>query len=399
MKRLNMFVAAVALLWLALALPAFAHHGMDMDMDMGAEPALGASAVLAPGGRLWVVTAHDGHVWLRHSDDLGKTLSPPMAVNAKAEAISAEGENRPKIALGLEGEIYVSWTHPLSKPWTGFIRFARSLDGGKHFEAPITVHHDRAQITHRFDAMAVDAAGHVLVAWIDKRDLAAAKAAGKPYAGAAVYYAWSGDSGKSFKPERKLAGHSCECCRIAVASTPDGGVGVFWRSVLGDNIRDHSYAVVHYQDDAPTVARATFTDWQVAGCPHQGPGLAVTADGHADGVWFAVKDGKPTIWYGTLEPGHKPKHLQKMAGSGAAHADVIVAGKTVWVVWNQFAPKGTDLLGRVSHDGGASFGKAQTLAAVHGAAYSPQLLRFRDRVYVAWNTGKGFKLVAFGAKP
>ena len=384
----------VLLLAMVVAAPALAHH----DMQMGAEPALGASAAFAPDGRLWVVTAHDGHVWLRHSDDFGKTLSRPVAVNAEAEAISAEGENRPKIALGPQGEIYVSWTHPLPKPWTGFIRFARSLDGGKHFSAPITVHHDRERITHRFGALVVDAAGNVFVAWIDKRDLAAAKAAGKAYAGAAVYYAWSTDRGKHFEPERKLADHSCECCRIAVAPTPDGGIGVFWRSVFGDNIRDHSHAVVHYGQPAPTVRRATFTGWQIAGCPHQGPGLAVTADGHADGVWFSAKDGKPTIWYGTLDPGHEPKHLQKMAGSGAAHADVAVAGKIVWVVWNQFAPEGTDLVGRVSHDGGASFGKPQILATAHGAAGSPQLLRFRDRTYVAWNTGEGFKLVAIGSR-
>lgn len=394
MKTLEHLLAACAVLLGSMVSPAFAHS----DMHMGAEPTLGASAVFAPDGRLWVVTAHDGHVWLRHSDDFGKTLSRPVAVNAEAEAVSAEGENRPKIALGSQGAIYVSWTHPLPKPWTGFIRFARSLDGGKHFDAPITVHHDRAQITHRFGALAVDAEGHVFVAWIDKRDLAAAKADGKPYAGAAVYYAWSGNRGKSFEPERKLADHSCECCRMAVAPTPDGDIGVFWRSVFGDNIRDHSYAVMHYGQDAPTVARATFTDWQVAGCPHQGPGLALTADGHADGVWFSAKDGAPTIWYGTLDPGKKPRHLTKLAGSGAAHADVAVAGKTVWVVWNQFAPRGTELALRVSHDGGASFGKPQTLASVEGAAYSPQLLRFHDRTYVAWNTDKGFKLVRIGSR-
>src|SRR5699024_7013815 len=129
----------VLLLAMVVAAPALAHH----DMQMGAEPAVGASAAFAPDGRSWVVTAHDGYVWLRHSDDFGKTLSRPVAVNDGAEAISAEGENRPKIALGPQGEIYVSWTHPLPKPWTGFIRFARSLDGGKHFSAPITVHHDR----------------------------------------------------------------------------------------------------------------------------------------------------------------------------------------------------------------------------------------------------------------
>jgi hypothetical protein len=64
---------------------------------------LGASAVFAPDGRLWLVTASADRVLLRHSDDLGRTLSPPLRVNADAEPVSASGENRPKIALGPQG--------------------------------------------------------------------------------------------------------------------------------------------------------------------------------------------------------------------------------------------------------------------------------------------------------
>jgi hypothetical protein len=169
-------------------------------MHMSKDPGLGASAAFDAHGRLWVVDAANGHVRLRHSDDLGKTLSAPLDVNAVAEPIYDSGENRPKIAFGPKGELYVSWSQPRAKPWTGFVRFARSLDDGAHFSTPITVHHDTAEITHRFDTLAVDSQGHVLLAWIDKRDLEAAKAKGQPYLGAAVYYSWSGDEGRTFVP-------------------------------------------------------------------------------------------------------------------------------------------------------------------------------------------------------
>ena len=367
-----------------------AHEGMRMEMPKG--PELGASAAFDSHGRLWLVDAADGHVRLRHSDDDGRTLSAPVEVNATAERIYAEGENRPKIAFGPHDEIYVSWSQPRAAPWTGFVRFARSLDRGEHFSAPLTVHHDRAEITHRFDALAVDGKGRLVIAWIDKRDVIAASASGKPYLGAAIYYSWSDDGGASFVPERKLVDQSCECCRIALARTPDGEVAAFFRGIYGDNIRDHAYAVLRTDGQTSQVARATFSDWQIAGCPHHGPGLAIGTDGTRHAVWYEAKDA-PTIHYGQLDPGHEPKHPQAIAGAGASHADVAVHDRTVWVIWNQVGADGFALMLRRSTDNGAHFDAAREIARSSGAAGSPQLLLKQGRAFVAWNTATGFRLI------
>ena len=380
---------------LCLAAPlALAHEGMAMPK----EPPLGATAAFDAHGRLWLVDAADGHVRLRHSDDLGKTLSPPHAVNAVPEPIYAEGENRPKLAFGPHGEFYVSWSQPRAKSWTGFVRFARSLDGGTHFSAPVTVHRDRAEITHRFDTLAVDGHGRVVLAWIDKRDQAAAEAAGKPYLGAGVYYAWSDDGGAHFQPERKLVDHSCECCRIALARTPQGDVAAFFRAVYGDNIRDHAYAVLRTDGSTARAERATFSDWHIAGCPHHGPGLAIVADGIRHAVWYEAS-GKPTIWYGQLVPGQHAEHAQVIAGAGASHADIATRRNTVWIAWNQVDATGEALMMRRSDDGGVHFGAPATLANSAGAVGSPQVLLHDGRAYVAWNTAAGFRLVPAQAAP
>jgi hypothetical protein len=339
------------------------------------------------------VTVRDGHVLLQHSDDSGKTLGTPVEVNAIAEKIYDEGENRPKIAFGPKGQIYVTWSHPLAGPWTGYVRFARSLDGGKHFSTPITVNHDLAKITHRFDALAVDGHGRVVVAWIDKRDEVKAKAAGKPYLGAAIYYSWSDDGGKTFAPDHELMAHSCECCRIALARQPDGSVAAFFRGVFGDNIRDHAFAVLRTDGKAVHPERATFENWKIAACPHQGPGLAIGTGGVLHGVWYEASHG-PVIWYGQLDPGHPPRHVLKVAGPGAGHADVAVHGRDVWVAWNQVSAKGYRLMLRVSHDGGDMFDAPRAIAVSDVAVYSPQLLVHDGHAYVAWNTADGFRLVA-----
>ncbi|MDW2980565.1 MAG: sialidase family protein [Rhodanobacter sp.] len=382
----HLLIALLCLISTAL----LAHDGMRMEMPKG--PELGASAAFDSHGRLYVVDAMDGHVRLRHSDDDGRTLSAPVEVNAVAERIYAEGENRPKIAFGPHDELYVSWSQPRAAPWTGFVRFARSPDRGEHFSDPLTVHHDRAEITHRFDALAVDGKGRLVMAWIDKRDLLAAEARGKPYLGAAIYYSWSDDGGASFVPERKLVDQSCECCRIALARTSDGEVAAFFRGIYGDNIRDHTYAVLRTDGQTSQVARATFSDWQIAGCPHHGPGLAIGGDGVRHAVWYEAK-GKPTIWYGQLDPGHAPKHPLAIAGAGAGHADVAVHGRDVWVVWNQVSADGYALMLRRSTDHGAHFDAPREIARSSGAVGSPQLLQKQGRAFVAWNTAAGFRLV------
>ena len=378
---------------LCLLSPALlAHDGMRMEMPKKG-PELGASAAFDSHGRLWLVDAADGHARLRHSDDDGRTLSAPVEVNATAERIYAEGENRPKIAFGPHDEIYVSWSQPRAAPWTGFVRFARSLDRGEHFSAPLTVHHDRAEITHRFDALAVDGHGRIVIAWIDKRDVIAATAAGKPYLGAAIYYSWSDDGGASFVPERKLIDQSCECCRIALARAPDGRIDAFFRAIYGDNIRDHAFATLPV-GGTPAVSRATFTQWHIEGCPHHGPSLAIDTAGTRHAVWFSAVDGKPEITYGQLQPGKPPVHAFTVAGNGASHADLAVDGKHVWIAWHQMSANGLQLMLRESNDGGITFSEPRAIANTTGPSGWPRFVLHDHRAFVAWNPGGQFRLVA-----
>lgn len=385
----------VPLLCLGLLAPTAGAH--DMHMKMASQAALGASASFDTHGRLWLVSVRDGHVQLQHSDNLGSTLSKPAVVNPVTETIYATGENRPKIAIGAAGQIYVQWTQQPSPGWTGYIRFARSTDAGAHFSTPITINNDLAKVTRGFDSLEVARNGDVISAWIDARDSVEAKAAGKPYSGFAFYYSGSTDGGKTFATERKLMDHSCECCRTALARDADGKVAAFFRGVYDDNIRDHAFAVLHTDSHANAPRRATFSHWQVAACPDQGPGLAIGVNGIRHAVWYEASHG-PTIWYGQLDPGHPPRHKLKIGGPGASHADVAVLGTTVWVAWNQVSAKGYTLMLRTSRDSGAHFDAGHAIATSKAAVGSPQLLTRGAAAYVAWNTSGGFRLIPAGER-
>lgn len=370
-----------------LSIPASAHD----TGTMASSPALAARATFGPQGQLWLVDVAEGHVRVRHSDDLGRHFSRPVMVNAMPEAINAVGENHPNIVFDGHGDLIIAWVHPTGH-WKSVIHYARSTDGGKHFSPPRSVHGDPGDVTHGFASMQVDDKGRPVIVWLDSREHSAAMQADKRYRGLAVYYAWSDDGGAHFDHERKLMDHSCECCRIALSRTPNGSVAAFYRGIYGDNIRDHAFAHLHLGTAANRPERVTFSGWQLAACPEQGPGLAIANDGVRHGVWYEASHG-PAIWYGQLRPGKPPLHKQKIAAAGAGHADIGVHGNTVWVVFNQVDAKGYQLMLRTSHDHGASFGPAHAIAQSGVAVYSPQLLVHAGHAYVAWNTVDGFRLV------
>ena len=356
---------------------------------------LASSAVFSPDGYLLAVSKKGEHLMLYRSNDEGLSWSPPVVINAQPEAISADGENRPKIAFAKDGGVLVSWTKPLAKPYTGEIRFARS-DDGIHFSAPITVHQDRAEITHRFESMLVANDGRVLLAWIDKRDAEVQRANKGAYRGAAIYTATSTDGGRSFQPERKLADHSCECCRIAAATDKDGAPLFMWRHVFEPNERDHAIVRVKSDGSPETLQRATFDRWKIDGCPHHGPSLAVDAEGVRHAVWFNQKDGEGRVFYGRLgrAPGANTVAGQRLVGGPRAeHADLTVVGQRVLVVWKEFDGQRTRLFAELSDDGGQTF-KARELAASDGPSDQPRALLRGDVFYAFWRSEReGMRVV------
>jgi len=363
-------------------------HGHDHKAMGGAgkmaRAGLAASAAFDDRGRLWAVSVAGEYVEVRSSTDFGATWSSPVKVNPVAEPVEADGDSRPRIAVGTGGEIYVTWTKPLAKPFTGEIRFSRSVDGGKTFSTPRPVHADRQVITHRFDSMTITRDGRVLVAWVDKRDLVAAGGKAADYAGAAIYYAVSDDRGASFRGDFKAADNSCECCRIALVPQPDGNVLALWRHVFPGSVRDHALATLGVDGKVTGMRRATWDGWTIDACPHHGPSLAVDGQGRLHAVWFSDARQKSGVFYGRLEA-DRVVGERRVGGATAEHADLAVSGQRVAIAWKEFDGRNSQLRALVSNDGGATFSERE-LAATADASDQPRLLSYDGKFYVFWNT-------------
>ena len=396
----------ILLLGAAVFLPALAHEGHTAASEGAASASpkamrkprtqLSTGAAFAPNGALWVVGLDaEGRLFVQSRPQAQPLRwSDARVLDTQGDAIAADGESRPKIAFGPQGYVVITYTQPLAKPYTGMIRMLRSADEGKTFSLPFTVHTDRQEITHRFETAAFDAHGVLYTTWLDKRDMELAPKVGKKssYRGAAVYYNTSHDGGATFGPDTKLADHSCECCRIALARGPDGFLRAMWRHVFEPNVRDHGFAPLAPQSTT-SVVRATEDDWHIDACPHHGPGLASASDGGFHATWFGIRQeggqAVPGVRYGRLHADGSPvaDSVRRLPDERAEHADVAAFGKKVAVVWRSTDGMTTRIKVWLSADGGQYF-QVKTLTQIQGDNDHPRLAQQGERLVVVWRTQK-----------
>lgn len=366
----------------------------DMSQPASLDCAPAPSARFDQHGRLWSAWSHAGHVYVNHSDDKGKSFSPPVSVNRIPEAISARGENRPKI-IPADGKIFVSWTMPLEKRFTGHVRFSVSDDNGEHFSDPITVNDNLDVTGHRFEAISVNEKGEIFMAWLDKRDRFHAKQQGKDYHGAALYYSWSQDGGKTFQPNQKIIDHSCECCRVIMDIDHNQLPVILWRNIYGKNTRDHSLVTFTAKDDPGEVQRVSFDQWQVDACPHHGPDMDIASNQNIHLTWFDNAPDRHGLFYARRKTDGSLTEAISIGDyqAAASHPNVISVDDHVWLVWKQFDGKQASVWLQQSRTNGDHWDVARKIAVTDADADHPFLIRDKDKVYLQWQTRKeGFQL-------
>jgi len=381
-------VAIVALGAMIIAVPAVAQgdHAKHAAMPEKVRP-LGVSVAFDGLGRLWLARVVGQHLQISVSDDLGKNFSEPVRVNTMPEAISADGENRPKIALSKDGTVHASYTQSLPRPYSGHIRYSRSTDAGKTFAAPVTVNRNTEIIGHRFDSLLLDGEGRPVIVWIDQRERAAATRRGEKYPGAAIYYAVANENGE-FTSDRRLTEHSCECCRIALARDTDGVPVAYWRHIFEGSARDFALARL---DGKSTPLRASEDGWVLDACPHHGGSVAIDPNGRYHLAWFSNAPKAQGLFYRYSADRGTSFSAPRAFGDNdaqAGHPALLAAGGVVYLAWREFDGKRTNIMAMRSADGGASWSAPRRIADTAEAADHPLLVARGEQPYLAWNTAR-----------
>ncbi len=355
-----------------------------------------ASSAFDKDGKLWLVWSRSGHIYVQSSIDKGQSFSDPVAVNRIPEKISTRGENRPKIKVDSKGTVFLTWTSGLAKRFSSNIRFSRSTDNGISFSQPVTINDNLEVIGHSFDSMAVAENGDLFIAWLDARDNVEAKKNGQEFVGTSLYYTWSEDSGKTFHANKKIAAHTCQCCRLQSAIDVDGNPVISWRHIFEGGLRDH--AIVKFKDwETPgEVIRMSYENWEIDACPHHGGGLAVSGDGTYHAAWFSNSATKSGLFYGySINSGEKFNETEKFGNPGAGHPHVVTIDNNPILVWLEFDGKQSVIQLMKSNDAGRTWEQPEVIATTDKMADRPFLLKHKDQAFLAWQTEQqGYQIIA-----
>ena len=257
------------------------------------------------------------NVYFALSNDGGTIFSPPKQVNDQDGDAGATNEQPPRVTIsgtGAARTFTVVWSKRDPGPQDtrrDIIRMARSTDGGRTFSPARFTHDPSFSGARGWESLAVGVNEVVHAVWLDGRE------AGKKVAAMAQAVRRTKDN----RRRKFITAHSvrmgawlrqnaedvCFCCKTAVAVDSRGGVYAAWRHVFPGSMRDIAFAKStdggrHFS----ALVRVSEDNWELNGCPEDGPSLAVDSSGTIHIAWATVvNDGEPhkALFYTTSRDG------------------------------------------------------------------------------------------------
>ncbi len=307
----------------------------------------------------WAATSEGTtDIYAAVSEDGGATFGAPVRVNDLDGDARVSGEQPPRVAIG--HDVVVVWASRAGE--ASRIRLARSTDNARSFLPAITLHEEPLTGARGWQSVAIGPDGAVHALWLDGRnaaamtehhhDGAAAAPAGPTVAKAAmdpasprqdiVEATWTPDGAT----ETHVASNVCFCCKTAIALGPDHALYAAWRHIYPNSMRD--IAVARSTDNGRTFGeptRVSVDNWQLSGCPDDGPSMVVDASNVIHVVWPTLVPG-PTpskgIFYVYSVDGGRSfssrRRLDNPQGTSPAHPSLVLDGQDLVVGWDDLSP-------------------------------------------------------------
>jgi hypothetical protein len=162
-----------------------------------------------------------------------------------------------------------------------------------------------------------------------------------------------------------------------------GQVGVLYR---GAEPRDMKFSGKSGKQWSEGIQVGKF-DWDFAGCPHTGGGLAQSPDGkrlHAL-VWTGLVGQQGLYYVASKDAGASWSEARRLGGEDAVDGDIALAPDgTLQAVWDN----GATILGAGSSDGGASWSEPATISDGGERNRHPRMFTTKYGPVTFWMEGK-----------
>jgi hypothetical protein len=322
---------------MALGAMTFAETRVTRPVALGVHGRPNATPSMAAAGRFvavaWTASMdRAADVFVAVSRDAGRTFGAPVRVNDRPGDALSSAEQAPRVSVtpvaGKDPMVTVVWATHLE---SSAILIARSRDGGRTFENAGRVSPPGAAGHRGWPAATNDSHGRSHVVWLDHGN------------GSWLEYRSSPPAPENANPPARLAEGVCYCCKTTIAARGDGSIFAAWRHVYPDNIRD--IAFVASRDSGRTFdkpLRVSHDEWQINGCPDDGPAMAVDRKGAIHLAWPTVVTApseRKAVFYSVSRDGRtfSPRLELPNLGSGSASHPSIAAGNDgrIAIVWDE----------------------------------------------------------------
>lgn len=363
------------------------------------------TAVTTPGAHEPSLTSHNGALylsWMEHEQGETKVMmaigsnqnwTAPSVVHQSA-GLFVNWADSPSIAVYPDNTIAVHWLREVGPSGYDYrVEIALSHDHGETWSEPLIPHEDRSLSQHGFVSLLPISSDNMAIIWLDGRAYGKIRDEAAALPDAMQLRATTLSSDGRLGRDVAIDTQTCSCCQTSLAATRDGELLAAYRDRTEGEIRDISVARLAKDGWQPPV-RVHDDEWELAGCPVNGPAISAHQDRVAV-AWFTGADDIAAVRVAfSDDAGHsfaEPARIDLGNPVGRVDVEMLEDGTAVvsWVEWT----KGHEALMvcQVTSEAGCV---AREILAVNSGGASinfPKMAKLGRDIYFAWTQpdGKG----------
>lgn len=321
-------------------------------------------------------------IYLAKSTNRGQSWSAGTLVSPSV--YPSANQERPGIAIGPDGAIYVVWHENRAGGLNINLYLARSDDGGVTFTPAVRVDDTDPQFSLQVNpAIAVNCRGVVVVVWKDDRE-------GSPR----IYAARSLDKGTIFSANMRIddgVGTSFASGMPRIAVDTSGNVYVVWNDNRDGNSNVY---LARSTNDGSTFSSSVRVDDTGASSSAQGnPDVAASRNGLVAAVWMDSRNGKYEIYFAASSNGGVSFGPNVLVASGSGLDDTnapriaLDRWGNLFIAWEVRGSADTSISLTMSTNGGTTFAKTLKVSDAPSETYCtyPQLAAdLQGGVHIVW---------------